>query len=108
VTATLAPLLAVVVIVAIDIWVYLDAKRCADEGAPVVLRIGGLVVITPTAWLLGCLIVWIFFFPMYTERPALDGKQSRSGTVRRPVGPGKPTHTPRGVCCRAEYAATRC
>jgi hypothetical protein len=65
VTATLAPLVVLVVIGAIDLWVYLDAKRCVDEGARVVLRIGGLVVSTPVAWLLGCVILWIFFFPMY-------------------------------------------
>ena len=53
------------VIGAIDLWVYRDAKRCADEGAPVVLRIGGLTVSTPAGWLLGCLVLWIFFFPMY-------------------------------------------
>lgn len=64
-SATLAPLVVVVVIGAIDLWVYVDAKRCAAEGAPVVLRIGGFVVRTPAAWLLGCVILWIFFFPMY-------------------------------------------
>jgi hypothetical protein len=61
----LGPLVVVVVIGAIDLWVYRDAERCADEGAPVVLRIGGLVVSTPARWLLGCVILWIFFFPMY-------------------------------------------
>lgn len=64
-TPTLAALLVVVVLIAADLWLFLDAKRCTDEGAPVVLRIGGLVVNTPAAWLLGCLILWIFFFPMY-------------------------------------------
>jgi hypothetical protein len=61
----LGPLLVVVVIGVIDLWVYRDAKRCVDEGAPVVLRIGGLVARTPADWLLGCVILWIFFLPMY-------------------------------------------
>jgi hypothetical protein len=65
VTAALAALVVVVLIGAVDLWVYLDAKRCADEGAPVVLHIRGLVVSTPAAWLLGCVILWIFFCPMY-------------------------------------------
>jgi hypothetical protein len=65
VTAALAALVVVVLVGAIDVWVYLDAKRCTDEGAPVVLRIGGFVVSTPVAWLLGCVLLWIFFFPMY-------------------------------------------
>jgi hypothetical protein len=46
VTAALVPVLVVLVIVPIDLWVYLDAKRFADEGAPVVLRVGAFVVDT--------------------------------------------------------------
>jgi hypothetical protein len=65
VTATLTPLLVVVAILAIDTWVYFDARRCVDEGSPVVLRIGRVAVDTPLGWLLGCLLLWIFFFPMY-------------------------------------------
>jgi hypothetical protein len=65
VTAVLGPVLVVLVLLPVDLWVYRDAKRCADEGAPVVLRIGRFAVATPASWLLGCLLLWIFFFPMY-------------------------------------------
>lgn len=65
-TTTLAPVLVLlVVVVATDVWVYIDARRCADEGAPVTLRIGAIVVRTPVAWLVACLILWMFFFPTY-------------------------------------------
>jgi hypothetical protein len=63
--AALISLAVLAVIVAADIWVYVDAKRCVAAGSPVFLRIGGLTIDTPVAWLLGCVIVWIFFFPMY-------------------------------------------
>jgi hypothetical protein len=65
VSPLLAPLVAVVAILAVDLWVYADAKRCAEHGAPVVLRIGGFVVETPGTWFLGCLLLWILFFPAY-------------------------------------------
>jgi hypothetical protein len=65
VTEALVPLLAVLVIGAASVWVYLDAQRCAGEGAPVVLRIGNFAVSTPVAWLLACVLLWVFFFPMY-------------------------------------------
>ena len=64
-TAVIGPALVVLVVLLLNLWVYRDAKRCADEGAPVVLRMGGFVVATPAMWLLGCLVLWIFFFPLY-------------------------------------------
>jgi hypothetical protein len=57
--------LAVLVIGAASVWVYLDAQRCAGEGAPVVIRIGNFAVSTPAAWLVACVLLWMFFFPMY-------------------------------------------
>ena len=63
--ASLGPLLLVLVIVATDIWVFLDAKRCSQAGSPVFLRIGTLSLETPLAWFVGCVLLWIFFFPMY-------------------------------------------
>ena len=63
--AALVPVLVVLVILAIDQWVYADAKQRADKGAPVVLRIGAFVVETPATWFIGCLLLWILFFPLY-------------------------------------------
>lgn len=64
-TSTLAAVVVLLAVVGSDLWVFLDAKRCTDEGAPVSLRIAGFVVNTPVAWFLGCLVLWIFFFPTY-------------------------------------------
>jgi hypothetical protein len=61
----LIPALVLLVILAIDLWVYADAKQRANEGAPVVVRIGAFVLETPEKWLVGCLVLWIFFFPLY-------------------------------------------
>ncbi|NMM23572.1 MAG: hypothetical protein HHJ11_08745 [Phycicoccus sp.] len=63
--AALVPVLVLLVILAIDLWVYADARQRADRGAPVVVRIGVFVLGTPETWLLGCLVLWIFFFPLY-------------------------------------------
>jgi hypothetical protein len=61
----LGPVLVLVVILAIDTWVYADAKQRADQGAPVVVRIGAFVLETPQTWFVGCLILWVIFFPLY-------------------------------------------
>jgi hypothetical protein len=58
-SAAIAPLLVVVVVLALDLWVYADVKRCAEQGEPVVFQIGTLVVDTPAkcgsqaAWFCG-------------------------------------------------------
>lgn len=61
----LIPLGLLVAVLAIDSWVYSDAKSRAERGSPVVFRTGSFVIDTPTAWFLGCLILWILFFPLY-------------------------------------------
>jgi hypothetical protein len=63
--AALVPVLLVLVIVTIDLWVYADSKQRADQGAPVVVQIGAFVVETPATWFVGCLLLWILFFPLY-------------------------------------------
>ncbi len=59
------PVVAVALVAASDLWVYLDARRCAAEGSPVVLRIGAFAIDTPVAWLAGCVVLWIVVFPIY-------------------------------------------
>lgn len=61
----LAPLLVAIVVLGTGLWVYQDARRCADEGAPVTLRIGDFVIATPVMWLLGCVVLWVIAFPAY-------------------------------------------
>ena len=63
--AALVPVLVLLVILAIDLWVYDDAKQRADQGAPVVVHIGAFVLEKPETWLVGCLVLWIFVFPLY-------------------------------------------
>jgi hypothetical protein len=66
VTATaLAPVLVILVILTVDAWVYVDAKRYVDHGTPVVFRSGNLVIDSPASWFIGCLVLWIIFFPLY-------------------------------------------
>jgi hypothetical protein len=46
-------------------WVHQDAARHVSDGEPVVLRAGSLRVETPAAWAALCLVLWVFFFPLY-------------------------------------------
>ena len=60
-----APVLVIALVVVTDLWVYLDAARSDRAGSPVYLRIGTVKIATPALWFLACLVLWIFFFPMY-------------------------------------------
>ena len=64
-TPALAPLAVLLAILAIDLWVYNDARERRDNGRPVVAVIGSLTVNTPGAWLAGCLVLSIVFIPLY-------------------------------------------
>jgi hypothetical protein len=59
------PIIVVLVLLAIDVWIYFDAKRQAQEGAPVVFTWGSLRVDRPGEWLVGCLLLSIIFVPLY-------------------------------------------
>jgi hypothetical protein len=48
------------------------ARRWVRLGTPVVLRIGRLRVATPEAWLVACVVFWVFFFPAYVVARATD------------------------------------
>jgi hypothetical protein len=61
----LVPIFVLIAVLAIDLWVYTDAKALGERGRPVVVSIGSLKVDTPVAWFFGCLILWILFFPLY-------------------------------------------
>jgi hypothetical protein len=63
-TAGLAVALALLV-VASDLWAFIDARRWSRAGTPVVLRIGSVGIESPAAWFVACLVLWIFFFPTY-------------------------------------------
>jgi hypothetical protein len=59
------PLGLLVIVLAIDVWVYLDAHARAGRRRPVVASIGSFALETPATWMLACLVLWILFFPMY-------------------------------------------
>jgi hypothetical protein len=61
----LAPILVLSVVVAIDLWVYADARALSERGTPVVFSTDFLTVDTPAAWLIGCLLLSIVFLPLY-------------------------------------------
>ncbi len=61
----LAPLLVLVVVLATDAWVYMDATAQENRGTPVIFSFGSFVVETPAAWFLASLVMWIVFFPIY-------------------------------------------
>lgn len=61
----LGPLLAVLPVLATDLWVFEDARRRWLGGAPVVLGSGPVRIGTPMAWFVACLALWIVFFPLY-------------------------------------------
>ena len=55
----------VLVVAAVALWVLTDARRWAQAGTPVVFRLGALSISTPEAWAVGCLVLFIFFVPIY-------------------------------------------
>lgn len=62
---TTGALLALVVVVGTDLWVYFDAQRIAGAGTPVFFRLGTFTIDTPLGWFLGCVVLWVVFFPTY-------------------------------------------
>jgi cytochrome c oxidase assembly factor CtaG len=69
--AAVASIVVVLLILGSDVWVYTDAKERVRRGDPLEFSLGALVVDTPEAWFLGCLVLWVIFFPLYltmTER----------------------------------------
>jgi len=70
----LAPAVVILLVVlGSDVWVYLDAARQREAGAPVVLVIGNLRIESPEAWLIACLFLWIIALPLY-----LTGRRRRN------------------------------
>jgi hypothetical protein len=62
---SIAALVPLLVILATDFWVYLDATTQSSQGTPVFLTYGTFRVDTPAAWFVCCLILWVVFFPLY-------------------------------------------
>jgi hypothetical protein len=64
-TTVAAPLLVLLLVLAMDAWVYADAAHQARRGTPVVFATGTFSVETPAGWLLGTLVLGIVFLPLY-------------------------------------------
>ncbi len=64
-TAALVPLTVLLALLAAGRWVYVDARAQAERGHPVIFRSGNLRVDSPAAWALGCLVLSVFFLPLY-------------------------------------------
>lgn len=63
--SALLSILIMIAVLGTDAWVYVDARRRLSGRRPVVVSLGPLRVETPEAWFLGCLILWVVFFPLY-------------------------------------------
>lgn len=61
----LVPVVVVFALVAIDLWVYSDARQHAASGRPVTFQAGSFRLDTPEAWSVGVLILFVLFFPLY-------------------------------------------
>jgi cytochrome c oxidase assembly factor CtaG len=64
----LSLIIALLILLGIDAWVYEDARARAESGAPVTFSAGGFFLETPLQWFIACLLVWIVFLPLYVVR----------------------------------------
>ena len=46
-------------------WVHQDAVAKDESGRPVEAWVGSLHLDSANAWAAGCLVLWVFFFPLY-------------------------------------------
>ena len=54
-----------IVVVALDVWVYVDANARLGTSREVTASIGSFTLDTPLVWFLTCVILFVFFFPLY-------------------------------------------
>jgi len=59
------PLVLLLIVIATDAWVYVDARSRRDSGQDVVASVGPIAFSAPEHWLLGCIVLWIVVLPMY-------------------------------------------
>jgi len=64
-TGALVSILVLLAVLALDVWVYTDATQRLRQGKAASVSIGTVRLETPQAWFLGCLILWVVFFPLY-------------------------------------------
>ena len=64
-STALTAIFVLFVVLAVDGWVYADARERQRRGNHVTVALGSIRVETPEAWFLGCLILWVVFVPLY-------------------------------------------
>jgi hypothetical protein len=64
-SALVPVVIVLLVVLPTDFWVYVDAKAQWERGHPIVLSSGRFRIETPREWFVGCLVLWIVFFPLY-------------------------------------------
>ncbi|GAA2155720.1 hypothetical protein GCM10009826_17020 [Humibacillus xanthopallidus] len=58
-------LVVVLVVVALSLWVLQDARRRRERDRPVVATLAGITIERPEMWAALCLLVFVFFVPLY-------------------------------------------
>jgi hypothetical protein len=66
-------LVFLIVLGAVAVWVYLDAKDRAKRGNPVVCSMESFEVRTPARWSVCCLLFVELFFPLYLDSRSMAG-----------------------------------
>lgn len=58
-------LVVVLAVAALSVWVLQDARSLMTQGRPVVVTIAGATIERPEVWAALCLVVVVFFLPLY-------------------------------------------
>jgi hypothetical protein len=58
-------LVALVILVILDWWVYADAHARKRARDPVEVQLGAFEIDAPRVWLAGCIVLFVVFFPLY-------------------------------------------
>lgn len=57
--------IAVLIVAALDVWVYADARARQGTRREVTATIGAMRIDRPEVWTAWCLLLFVFFFPLY-------------------------------------------
>lgn len=52
-------------VLAVDVWVLMDARVRSAQGEAVVATVGPVTLSTPEHWLIGSLLLWVLVVPLY-------------------------------------------
>ena len=61
----LAAVVLLVGVLAVDAWVFVDARARSVRGRDVVATVGQVTLSTAEEWLLSCLLLWVLVVPLY-------------------------------------------